>query len=77
MSDKKRLFYVTIPIAGHAFKEIEAVSEEAAIEEAFNTVTLDDVDDWEAPERFNQGNVCYCPSPWEVDVEDHGEVEPD
>lgn len=76
MSDKKRLFHVIIPIAGHAVKEVEAVSEEAAIEEAFNTVTLDDLENWEALERFHQGNVCYCPSPWELGVEDHGEVEP-
>lgn len=67
-----RTFRVTIPIAGHAVVEVEAATEEQAIEAAFDKVTIADVDGWEALERFNQGNVCYCPSPWEAEAEDLG-----
>jgi len=70
-----RLWSVTMPIAGHAFLEVEAETEEQAREMAFNTVTFDHVEKWEALEQFNQGNVCYCPSPWQVEITDEGEVE--
>lgn len=71
----KRIFSVTIPIAGHAFLEVEAETEPEAIEAAFEKVTLDHVEDWEALQRFNAGNVCYCPSPWEAEAEDIGEAQ--
>jgi hypothetical protein len=70
MTKKLRTFAVTIPIAGHAFLEVEATSEEEAIELAMNKVTIDDVESWEAVEQFNKGNVCYCPAPWEATAED-------
>jgi hypothetical protein len=63
-----KTYQVTIPIAGHAFLTVEAESEKEAKEKAFDEVRLDDVDDWEALEQFNRGNVCYCPSPWEIDI---------
>ena len=25
---------------------------------------------WEMLETFGRGNVCYCPSPWSVEVEE-------
>ena len=62
-------YEVIIPIAGHAFVTVEAESEDDAKEKAFEKVTLDHVESWEPLERFNQGNICYCPSPWEVEVE--------
>ena len=68
----KRTFQVTIPFAGHMVIDVEAESEEAAIETALNEVTLDHIDSWEPLERFNQGNVCYCPHPWEAEVVDYG-----
>jgi hypothetical protein len=71
----KRHFTVTIPIAGHLIVDVEAETEERAKEEAFNKATLDDIEDWEALNKFNQGNICYCPSPWEVEIVDEGEVE--
>ena len=65
---KLRTFAVTLPIAGHAYVMVEAENEEAALEAAFNEVTIDNIETWEAVERFNQGNVCYCPHPWEAEV---------
>jgi hypothetical protein len=65
---------VTLPIAGHAYLTVEAETEEEAIEQAFNEVTIDHIETWEAVERFNQGNVCYCPHPWEAEVVDEGPV---
>lgn len=70
-----RVYAVTIPIAGHAFMEVEANNEEEAIEIAMDSVSIGDVENWEPLEQFNQGNVCYCPAPWEVEAEDLGEVE--
>lgn len=61
---------VTLPIAGHAVVTVEAGDEETAIAEAFNIVTLADVEVWEALEQFNQGNICYCPQPWEAEAID-------
>jgi hypothetical protein len=55
----KREYHVIIPIAGHAYGEI----------------TIDNIETWEPVEQFNSGNVCYCPRPWEIEVEDMGEAE--
>jgi hypothetical protein len=63
------IYNVVIPIAGHAHKAVEADSEDEAIEKAMGEVTIDDIEEWEALRRFNQGNVCYCPSPWEAKAE--------
>ena len=68
MSEMKN-YTVTLPIAGHAVVEVEAASEEDAISQAFHTVQRTDIEEWEALEHFNQGNVCFCPLPWEVKVE--------
>jgi hypothetical protein len=60
---------VTVPIAGHAYIEVEAASPKEAILEAIQNVGSEHLLEWEALGRFNQGNVCYCPSPWEADAE--------
>lgn len=65
-----KTYSVTIPIAGHAFLTVEADSEEQAIEKAFEVVSLNDVEEWEALRKFNSGNVCHCPGPWEVDAQE-------
>ena len=62
-------YNVVLPIAGHAYVTVEAESSEDAIEKAMEIVTIDNVEEWEALEQFNQGNVCYCPSPWEAEAE--------
>lgn len=76
MSDRKHYFTVTIPMAGHLVIDVEATSEEEAIQKAFDSpdLTIDRLEGWEALEQFNQGNVCYCPFPWEATAEDQGEV---
>lgn len=63
------IYNVTIPIAGHAFLRIEAESKEAAINAALEQVTRDNIEEWEPLEQFTQGNVCYCPQPWEIEAE--------
>lgn len=72
----KRIFSVTIPIAGHVTVDVEADDEKSAIEKAWG-MNLGDSDciEWEAVEKFNSGNVCHCPSPWQVEVEDMGPAE--
>lgn len=64
-----KVYNVTIPIAGHAHMTVIADSEEAAIEKAMEDVRLENVEEWEPLEQFNQGNVCYCPQPWEAVAE--------
>lgn len=63
-------FEVIIPIAGHACIQVKAENEEEAEKIALNKVTLDDIEDWEALRSFNNGNVCNCPLPWEIEAEE-------
>jgi|GEM_PF-2778393 len=72
-----KTFEVAIPIAGHAFKTVRAESEEAAISAAFDEVEHNDIYEWEPLERFTQGNVCYCPQPWEVEAVEVGSSDDD
>ena len=62
-------YSVIIPIAGHAVLTVEASSEKEAIEKGMEEAKLTHVEDWECLKQFNQGNVCYCPSPWEAEAE--------
>lgn len=64
-----KTYAVTIPIAGHLHIEVEANSEEEAIEKGMDEADLSHIEEWTALQRFNQGNVCYCPSPWEAEAE--------
>ena len=64
---------VMVPFAGHILVIVEAETEELAIEKAINDATLDQVEDWEALEQFNRGNVCYCPRPWEAEATDESD----
>jgi hypothetical protein len=69
MSESKpKTWEVTVPIAGHAYVEVEAETEEEAIEKAINNIQIDDIQEWTALEQFNQGNVCYCPQPWDAEA---------
>jgi hypothetical protein len=65
-----KTYIVTIPIAGHISFEIEAETEEAAIQSAWDADPDNGDVTWEMLESFGQGNVCHCPSPWEVEVEE-------
>lgn len=62
-------FHVLVPIAGHASLTVEAKNKEEAIDMAMGQVTKNDIEEWEALHMFNEGNVCYCPSPWEAEAE--------
>ena len=66
-----KTYVVTVPMAGHLVIEVEAESEEAAIDAALESedLTLDRLEDWQAMRQFNTGNICYCPQPWEAHVE--------
>lgn len=65
-------YSVTVPIAGHIAVEVDADSEAAAIDMVMNgDVPIGDKDiiGYETLETFTRGNVCYCPTPWEVTAE--------
>ena len=64
-------YSVMVPIAGHIIVDVEADNEDDAKEKALLSDDLDlkNVHEWEALEKFNSGNVCHCPSPWEINVE--------
>ena len=62
-----KTYTVQIPIAGHLSYIVEAENEEEAIKQAFEKdYSKGDDLTWEKLDMFNRGNVCYCPSPWEV-----------
>ncbi len=75
----EREYEVTLPMAGHLFLSVMAASKEDAIEKAMQEVSINDLGEWEPMVRFNQGNVCYCPHPWEAHAEpvDEDEEFPD
>ena len=56
-------FWVTLPIVGTASIHVEAETEEAAIDAAFEVgVDLQNIDEWEVLHRGCQGNVCLLPT---------------
>jgi hypothetical protein len=64
-----KTYHVTLPIAGHITVTVEAESKDAAIAKALETdVSSADIDEWTTLKKFNSGNVCHCPSPWEAEV---------
>lgn len=63
------MYYVTIPIAGHACLRVEAESEKDAIDKAMEAITIDNIEEWVGLDQFNQGNTCYCPKPWKAQAE--------
>lgn len=66
-------YTVTIPLAGHATVIVQAENEKEAKEKAFQSDISNNDITWELLNQFSKGNVCYCPSPWSVDVETDGE----
>lgn len=63
-----KTFNVVLPIAGHAYLTVEAEDEKSAIAKAHEEVTLQHVEEWTSLDRFNSGNVCHCPSPWDAEA---------
>ena len=79
-----KTYSVIIPVAGHVCLSVKAESEDDAKTKAFDVASdalnrMLKGDDGESDaefqniellDQFNRGNVCYCPSPWEVEVEE-------
>lgn len=72
MEDEMNSWTVTLPVTAIAVLEVEAETEEAAIEKALEEVTIDHLESWEAVEAINQGNVCYAMHPWDAEAVDNG-----
>lgn len=64
-------FTVTIPIAGHLVFEVEATDAAEARAKAFDMDSSKGELEWDTLETFGRGNVCYCPTPWNVEVEEN------
>jgi hypothetical protein len=62
-------YSVTLPIAGYATLEVEASSKDEAINEAMDACSFEDIESWDPLVKFNSGNVCHIPSPWEAEAE--------
>ena len=62
-------YTVTVPFAGHIYMAVDANSEEEAQEIAMNNASLDGDFEWTPLTTFSSGNVCYCPLPWQIEVE--------
>ncbi|WP_424974212.1 hypothetical protein [Dinoroseobacter sp. S124A] len=60
-------FGVTLPVAGHAWLEVQAEDEDSAIETAMEVVTSEDFVEWEPLRHITQGNVCYAPT-WDAEA---------
>lgn len=56
-----KLYTVKVPIVAVCYIEVEAETEEEAIEKAFESddLKLENVDEWEPLEHITQGNVIY------------------
>lgn len=65
-----KTYLVTIPIAGHITFEVEADSFENAIEKAWQLDSEEGELTYDLLESFGRGNVCHCPTPWEVEAEE-------
>jgi hypothetical protein len=70
-------FTVTIPFAGHITKTVEAATKEDAANmvyegwSGFAGSSQEDYDyEYDLLDRFTSGNVCHCPAPWELTVEE-------
>lgn len=56
-----KLYTVKVPIVAVCYIDVEAETEEEAIEKAFESddLKLENVDEWEPLEHITQGNVIY------------------
>jgi len=63
-------YCVTVPIVGYACVIVEAKNEEDAKKAAMNgSITIDDIESWEAVEKIVEGNCFHGPIN-EIDVEE-------
>ena len=64
-------YYVTIPITGYVFVDIQAESEDEAKEKAFNSdFCSNDIEEWSTHEKIVEGNVFYGMQN-EIDIEEY------
>jgi hypothetical protein len=75
MSDEKKQYAVTLPVAGSVPVWVDAASEEEAIDLAFEkqdwrvkTGEGTEAGEFDSMRRINSGNCCHAPC-WEVSVE--------
>lgn len=54
-----KTYSVALPITGVLVLDVEASSEEEAIDKAMDEATLDHLEEWEAHKKIVQGNVFY------------------
>lgn len=63
-------FGITVPIAGSVYREIEAETEEEAINIFFNEgYEEEDIVELQMLEKVVGGGVCYAPV-WDVEIEE-------
>lgn len=73
-----KLYTVKVPIVAVCYIEVEAETEEQAIEKAFESddLRLKNVEEWEPLEHITQGNVIYTYHN-DAEVVDESEIEED
>lgn len=54
-----KVYDVTLPIAGIAFLQVEADSEDEAIDVALGKLELKDIEEWDGHRYLVRGSVCY------------------
>lgn len=52
-------YLVSVPISGVAIVEVDALTETGAKKQALETVTLDNVEEWQAVSHIVQGIIFY------------------
>lgn len=78
-----KTYWVSVPFAGNYGVSVEAADEDEAknkaleacpiLDATFDEGVAGEIQEWEALEKFNSGNVCYCPHPWEIEAEEEEE----
>lgn len=64
-------YNVIVPIAGHIYVQVEASSEEEAIQKGMDEALTSQDIQYEIMEGgFVKGDVCYCPKPWKPMAEE-------
>jgi len=56
---EKKLYLISMPITGIMYMEVEADSQEKALEEFHENVTIDNLVEWECTDKIVGGNVFY------------------
>lgn len=69
------VYTVTLPVSGKLVVEVQAESEEEAIQIALNAPsTIDDIEEWDVHEHIMEGNCCHAMF-WNAEAVDEGPVD--